>query len=109
MLLVESGERYHRSLSLIGRPKTVGKQYSPGTDTAYSSVPLKEATIPAGFHKLFKTKHDYGLNTVAQPNAGGTSRYWPRGALSRPFPVSEITRLTLADPSGGVFGDQPGC
>ena len=51
-----------------------------GTDAISSSVPLKEATIPAALYKLFRSKHDYGLNTVPQPNAGGTSRYWPRGA-----------------------------
>jgi len=66
----------------------------------HSSVPLKEATIPAAFHKLFKTKHDYGLNTVPQPNAGGTSRYWPRGA-----PASEIMWLRLVDRFGGALAN----
>jgi choline dehydrogenase len=50
-------------------------------ESGESSAPLKESTIPAAFSKLFKTKHDYGLHTVAQPSAGGTSRYWPRARL----------------------------
>jgi len=69
------------SYALIGCPTLADERSPPhGTDAISSSVPLKEATIPAAFHKLFRTKHDYGLYTVPQPNAGGTSRYWPRGA-----------------------------
>jgi len=62
--------------------------------------------MPAAFRTLFKTKYDYGLSTVAQQNAGGTSRYWPRGALFRL--VDEITHLTLVDLFDGAFGDQHG-
>ena len=63
--------------------------------------------MPAAFNTLFRTKHDYGLSTVAQPNAGGISRYWPRGALFRL--IVGIARLMMNDCLGGAFGDQPGC
>ena len=63
--------------------------------------------MPVAFRKLFKTKHDYGLNTVAQQNAGGILRYWPRGAH---FHLTiEISRLMSVDRFCGAFGGQLGC
>jgi len=63
--------------------------------------------MPVAFHELFKTKHDYGLNTVAQQNAGGASRYWPRGAHFRL--TIEISRLMSVNRFCCAFGGQPGC
>ena len=58
----------------------------------HSSACLMYSVIPAAFSKLLRTKHDFALTTVAQPNAGGTARFWPRGAFRRSF--WSITCLT---------------
>lgn len=46
-----------------------------------SGVNLPFTRIPAAYSRLFHTKHDYGLHTVPQSEAGGRSRYWPRGKM----------------------------
>lgn len=56
--------------------------------------------IPANFHSLFGSKHDYGLRTVPQQNAGGARVYWPRGALF----VDESDHVPHT-----ASGDQLGC
>ena len=78
-----------------------------GPNPVRSSVHIKESAVPAFRRRLFRTNHDYGLSTVPQQNAGGTSIYWPRGVVF--FLTLEIVHLVFAEPSGGVFGNQHGC
>jgi len=37
--------------------------------------------VPAAFHKLFRSKYDYGYRTVPQEHAGQRSLYLPRGRV----------------------------
>jgi choline dehydrogenase len=42
---------------------------------------MREARIPAAFHKLFRTAADWQYETQPQPRLGNRRLYWPRGKL----------------------------
>ncbi|MCV2488340.1 GMC family oxidoreductase N-terminal domain-containing protein [Geodermatophilus sp. YIM 151500] len=48
---------------------------------AGGSDDVLEVRVPAGCHKLWRTRRDWGYTTEPQPGLGGRRLYWPRGKL----------------------------
>ncbi|KAJ7096619.1 hypothetical protein B0H15DRAFT_825788 [Mycena belliarum] len=50
-------------------------------ETGESSLSLPLSRIPSAYPQLFGTDHLYNFNTVDQTNAGGFTRYFPKGKM----------------------------